>query len=631
MNSQVQTGAGEHRFQAEVSRVLEIVIRSLYSHRDIFLRELLSNAADALDKLRFRAVIEHALLAEDPKLEIRIIPDGSEGTLTIVDTGIGMSRDELVSNLGTIARSGTKRFLEALKANGDGQASPELIGQFGVGFYSAFIVADLVEVTSRAAGSDEVWKWSSKGSETFEIAAVSDPHPRGTKVVLHLKDDAKDLQDEWKLKDLVRRYSDFLAFPIRLLVDPKKEDGFETVNKASALWRRPKKDITSEEYAEFWRHVTKEGGEPLESIHFNIEGTISFSALLYVPKEAPFGLFEPDRKSGVRLYVKRVFIMEDCEQLVPPWLRFLRGVVDSDDLPLNVSRELLQEDRVLVKIRKSVTAKVLAALEKMAEARPDDYRKFFETFGAVLKEGFHFDRDSKDTLAKLLRAPSSKSDWTSLAEYVTRMPAEQDTIWYALGANRRSVESSPHAESLRSQGHEILWLTDPIDEWVTDTLREFEGKKLQSIMRAEASAKKIETPDEDPAQRSEVEALARHAAAMLKAEVEDVKLSTRLTESPACLTLPEGALHAHVERLLRAQRADMPAQKRIFELNPDHPLVKQLARRHAADSSSTEVDMWIRVLHDQATLAEGSPVTDPHRLARSMTDLLSRAMGAQGN
>ncbi len=479
MNSQVQTGAGEHRFQAEVSRVLEIVIRSLYSHRDIFLRELLSNAADALDKLRFRAVTEHALLSEDPKLEIRIIPDGSEGTLTIVDTGIGMSRDELVSNLGTIARSGTKRFLEALKANGDGQASPELIGQFGVGFYSAFIVADLVEVTSRAAGSDEVWKWSSKGSETFEIAAVSDPHPRGTKVVLHLKDDAKDLQDEWKLKDLVRRYSDFLAFPIRLLVDPKKEDGFETVNKASALWRRPKKDITSEEYAEFWRHVTKEGGEPLESIHFNIEGTISFSALLYVPKEAPFGLFEPDRKSGVRLYVKRVFIMEDCEQLVPPWLRFLRGVVDSDDLPLNVSRELLQEDRVLVKIRKSVTAKVLAALEKMAEARPDDYRKFFETFGAVLKEGFHFDRDSKDALAKLLRAPSSKSDWTSLAEYVTRMPAEQDTIWYALGANRRSVESSPHAESLRSQGHEILWLTDPIDEWVTDTLREFEGKKRQ--------------------------------------------------------------------------------------------------------------------------------------------------------
>ncbi len=620
------TAPGEHRFQAETSRVLDIVIHSLYSHREIFLRELISNAADAIDKLRFRAVTEHDLMGEEKELEIRIVPDAKAGTLTIEDTGVGMTREELVENLGTIARSGTRRFLEAVKEKGGGQG-PELIGQFGVGFYSAFIVADTVEVTSRAAGANEVWTWSSAGRDTFRMEEGLGGRPRGTSVRLHLKADAREFLEESRLRELVRRWSDFIAFPIRLLVDPKKEEGFETVNKAGALWRRPRKDIKDEDYTEFYKHLTRDFEPPLETVHFQIEGTLAYSGLLFIPKHPPLDLFDRDRRRGVRLYVKRVFIMEDCSQLLPEHLRFVRGVVDSDDLPLNVSRELLQEDRVVRAIRKTVATKVLCALDRMAEKEPAKYAEFWAAFGAVLKEGFHFDHDEEDALAKLLRWPSTKGDLVSLDEYVKRMPAGQEQIWYALGPNRKAVEGSPHLEALVSRGHEVLLMTDPIDQWVVEEwVREFEGKRLVSAMQADVSAAE---PAQDAAPAAPgIDGLTARAREVLKEEISEVRVSTRLTDSPCCLVVPEGGLHAHVERLLRAQGREVPPQKRILEINPGHPAIVRLAALESSEPAGAGVADWLRLLYDQALLAEGSPLPDPQRFARRVADLMAKSLGA---
>jgi molecular chaperone HtpG len=614
-------GAGDFAFQAETSRLLDIVIHSLYSHREIFLRELLSNAADALDRLRFLSVTDPEILGQEPALEIRILPDSKARTLTIEDTGIGMSREELVQNLGTIAHSGTRRFLEGLA--GKPAAAPELIGQFGVGFYSAFIVADRVVVRSRPPGADGSFQWSSDGRSGFRVEPGPADAPRGTSLVLHLREDAREFLDEDRLRELVRRYSDYLAFPVRLLVDPKKEDGFETVNRASAPWRRSKKDLTPEEAAAFYRHLVRDFEDPLEAIHIQLEGALEYQALLFIPRRAPPDLFAAEGDRGVRLYVKRVFIMEDCEQILPPWLRFVRGVVDANDLPLNVSRELLQADRLSRQIRASLTGRVLGALEKMAANRPEDYAVFSREFGTVLKEGFHYEPERAGALAPLLRFPSSRGGEAGLAEYVARMPSGQEAIHYVQTPGPPVGEGSPHAEALRARGFEVLFLTEPIDEWVLAALPEFEGKPLRSALRAD-----LDLPGEAPVAGPGEEALLAAARKILADRVADVRLSRRLVESPACLVVPEGGLNPHLERLLRARHAELPTRKRVLELNPGHPLVKRLAARVRAAPGDPAAAEWVELLHDQALLAEGSPIADPHKLARRVADLLMKTIPA---
>jgi len=503
----------EHSFRAEVNQVLDIVINSLYSPREIFLRELISNAADALDKLRFKAITEPALLEGEKDLEIQLVPDGEAGTFTIIDTGIGMTHDELVQNLGTIAHSGSRGFLAAMseqsKDSDNGGGGVDLIGQFGVGFYSAFLVADRVEVRSLAAGEGSTgWRWSSDAKGTFTVEEAPEWTTRGTEIRLHLKDDHKEFLDEWRVRELVRKYSDFVSWPILLEVTREEGEGDdkqtvtkdETINKASALWRRPRSEIKDEEYLEFYRHVAHAADEPLETLHFQIEGTTSYTALLYMPAKAPFDLFERERRQGVRLYVKRVMIMEDCKAFIPDHLRFVRGVIDSDDLPLNVSRELLQEDSTVRSIRKTVVNKILSALEKMAEKRQDDYRSFWDEFGRVVKEGLHSDFENRERLTGLVRWPSSAEEFTSLSEYVERMPDSQDAIYYAFGTSRSAVENSPHIEALKKRDIEVIYMTDPIDEWAVEGIREFEGKPLKSAMKADLDIDD-EKSDEEKAEK----------------------------------------------------------------------------------------------------------------------------------
>jgi molecular chaperone HtpG len=620
----------EHVFQAEVQKVLDIVINSLYSHREIFLRELVSNAADALDKLRFRALTEHELLADASELEIRLAPDAEAGSLAIIDNGVGMTRQEMVDNLGTIARSGTAEFAAAAREAKD-KGEVDLIGQFGVGFYSAFLVADEVTVTSRAAGSEEAWRWRSRadGRYTIEAAGSLD---RGTEIVLHLKKEHREFLEGARLRHLVSKYSDYVEHPIKLRTETKEEEGdetkisYETINEGSALWKRPKSEIDDEAYENFYKHLAHDWEGPRARTHFSIEGTQSFTGLLFVPKRPPFDMYDRDQRRGVRLYVKRVFIMDECEALVPEWLRFLRGVIDSDDLPLNVSRELLQESKATRAIKKSLVKKSLEMLERLAKEDAEAYAEFWSTFGTVLKEGFHFDPDSKDRLSKLVRYESSKEELTSLADYVARMPEGQTEIYYAMGPSRNAVEGSPHTEAITKRGYEVLFMTDAVDEWAMHGLDEFDGKKLVSAMKAELDLEdeSEEAKQEREEKEKDLEGLLGHIGVTLEDQVESVRVSRRLTDSPACLVVPEGGAHAHIERLLRQQNEGMPAQKRILEVNPDHEVVKGIAR--LVDGKSEKADQWIYLLYDQALLAEGSPIPDPPAFARRMAELMGKAM-----
>ncbi len=593
----------EHAFQAEVSQVLGIVINSLYSHREIFLRELLSNAADALDKLHFRSLTEHELLGDDRSLEIRIEIDEEGGVLVISDNGIGMTRDELVENLGTIARSGSKKFMQAVQEKGE-SATLDLIGQFGVGFYSSFLVADRVEVRSRSVDSNESWLWKSDAKSGFTIEP-GEARGRGTEIRLHLQEEHKDYASEQRVRYLVRRYADYVGHPIRLAV--KSEEGepdWETINEAGALWRKPKSEIKDEEYDEFYRHVSHDWEAPLARTHFKIEGGTNFTGLVYIPKNPPFDLYDRENRRGVRLYVKRVFIMDDCEEILPVWLRFVRGIVDSDDLSLNVSRELLQEDRATKTIRKGVTKKVLDLLEKIARDEPDDYVTLWSNYGTVLKEGIHYDEDFRDRLAALARFESSKvEETTSLDAYIERMPEGQDEIYYAIGPSRNAVEGSPHIEALVKRDREVLYLTDPVDEWAIAALPEYKDKKLVSAMRADLELDPDES-EEEKKQREEkagtLEPLIEKMKEILSDQVSEVRVSKRLTDSPVCLVVPEGGLHAHIERMLRAQQKGMPKQKRIFELNPDHPVVTKLAGLAGDGARAGELGEWVYLLYDQA-------------------------------
>ena len=655
MTEQKQT----HAFQAEVTRVLGLVINSLYSNKEVFLRELVSNASDAIDKRRFLAISDASLLG-DAVLAIRITPDAEHKTLTFSDDGVGMSSEELVANLGTVAHSGSTDFMDKLRAAldkkseaGDG-ADVSLIGQFGVGFYSAYLVADRVDVLTRRAGSEQALLWSSDAGETYTI----EPATRdtvGTDVVLHLKDDQQGLLDSYELTRLVKKYSDFVAHPILVAspADDEKEDDdgeksaedaekpsgeptYEQANSSNALWRRRPSEITDEQYDEFYRHLTHDWEPAIAHKHFHVEGTQMFAGLLYIPKRPPFDLFSPDQRHGVRLHVKRVFIMDDCDELLPKWLRFVRGVVDSEDLPLNVSRELLQDSRIVRTIRKQVVRRALDMIEELADAGKaegaddatrDTYNAFWTAYGAVLKEGLHFEPEYADRLAKLVRyETTAQPGLTSLADYVSRMKDGQDAIYYVVGASRATVENAPHLEALKARGYEVLLMVDGVDQWALDGLREFEGKKLLSATDAGLDLGESKPTE---AEKEELDTLLRRFRDTLGEHVSEVRLTSRLTDSAACLVSPAGGLPPYMERLLRLQNPDMPVQKRVLELNPAHPIVtglRDLLRADANDARDTQLRDWIELVHDQALLAEGSPVHDPAKLVQRMTALLSDAV-----
>ncbi len=649
------TQAEKHEFQAEVSQVLSIVVDSLYSHREVFLRELISNASDALDKLSFRSLTDHEVLGDDKELRIEIIANADAGTLLIRDNGIGMTRDELVENLGTIARSGSKKLMESL--SGDSEKNLSLIGQFGVGFYSSFLVADKVTVTSRSPG-EEAHQWQSEAKENFTLEP-SEKETRGTNVILHLKDDAKEFLEEWTIKGLIRKYSDYVRFPIRLQVTRQKEiegeqddDGnpkheavkeWETVNQANALWTRSKSEIEQEQYDEFYKHLSHDWDAPLAHSHFKVEGTQEMTGLLFLPKKAPMDLFERKQR-GVRLFVKRVFIMEDCEELLPEWLRFVRGVVDSEDLPLNVSREILQENRISRTIRKQVTTKTLALLQELAnegettiEVEGEDgekteetrnrYLDFWREFGRVLKEGVHFDPQHKDDIAKLLRFESSNEDGlTSLLDYVNRMDPDQPGIYYITADNLEAARHSPHLEGLRKRGYEVLYMADPVDEWVVQSLTEFEEKKLISAAKGALDLPESEEEKKEKEEKTtEFSSLIDRMKEDFGDKVSDVRLTNRLTDSPACLVTDEQGLSPHLERILRANGQDVPESQRILELNPEHPVIQTLHSMASADATDSELGQWSNLLYDQALLAEGTMPKDPAAFAKSITDLMTKA------
>ena len=640
MTEETSQNTQHYAFEAEVNQVLGLVINSLYSNKEIFVRELISNASDAIDKARFRALAEKELLGADTEFHIRLEPDAEAGTLAISDNGIGMSREELIENLGTIAHSGSRAFLDSLKAAAeakqDGGEDVSLIGQFGVGFYSAFLVADEVEVITRAAGSDEAWRWVSRAEQGYTIEPAERAE-RGTTILLHLKEELRDdYLGGWKLRQLVSRYADYVSHPIELPAereegDESSDQAWTQVNEASALWRRSTSEITDEQYNEFYKHLTHDWQEPLARTHFRIEGTQQFTGLLFVPGQPPFDMFSNEgRAGGVRLYVKRVFIMEDCKELLPQWLRFVRGVIDSDDLPLNVSRETLQDSRAVRVIERQVVKKTLALLEDIARDQPEDYARLWEMFGRVLKEGLHFAPEHADKLAPLMRYQSSHSgeERTGLTDYVERMPDDQPAIYYALGPSTKLLENSPHLEGLKKRGWEVLYMTDGVDEWAVHGLREFDGKPLISALSEELDLGEEEQDEAQSEERKEaMRPLTERIQSVLDTRVREVRVSTRLEDSPACLVIPQGGLHAHIERMLRANDQDVPATKRILEINPTHSLIKRL-RSMSEGEGEGRLSEWIEMLYDQALISEGSPVEDPARFARRVTELMERATSA---
>ncbi|MFO1198922.1 MAG: molecular chaperone HtpG [Burkholderiaceae bacterium] len=633
-------------FQAEVKQLLQLMIHSLYSNREIFLRELVSNASDACDKLRFEAIDKPELFEGQAELGITVGWDKAARTITITDNGIGMSRQEVVDNLGTIARSGTREFFGRL--SGDQARDAQLIGQFGVGFYSSFIVADRVTVLTRRAGapaSDGV-RWESDGSGEFTVENV-ERAARGTEVTLHLRaagdgdgDDAQpstdDLLSSWKLKSVLRKYSDHISLPIRMRREEWDKDkgeyrlldDWETVNQASALWARPKGEVTEEQYKSFYQHIAHDGGEPLAWTHNRVEGRSEYTQLLYLPSKAPFDIWDRNHRHGIKLYVRRVFIMDDAEQLMPAYLRFVRGVVDSADLPLNVSREILQESRDVKAIREGCTRRVLGMLEDLAENQAEKYASFWKEFGQVLKEGVGEDVGNQERIAKLLRFASTASEsddaTVSLAEYVARMKEGQDSVYYVTAETATAARRSPHLEVFRAKGVEVLLLADRVDEWMLSFLQEFDGKPLVSVARGGLDLGKLEDEAEKKAAEQvadEFKPLVERVKAALGERAKDVRITHRLTESPSCLVSDEGEISGHLERLLRQAGQKAPDRKPILEINPKHPLVARL------QGETARFDDWANLLFDQALLAEGGQLQDPPGFVRRLNEMLLAMAG----
>ncbi|CAN7446589.1 molecular chaperone HtpG [Pseudoduganella sp. LjRoot289] len=624
-------------FQAEVKQLLQLMIHSLYSNKEIFLRELISNASDASDKLRFEAINNDALYGNDHELKIKVSFDKAARTITISDNGIGMSRDEAISHLGTIAKSGTKEFFG--KLSGDQQADAALIGQFGVGFYSGFIVADKITVETRRAGlaGAEGVRWESAGEGDYSIEQIDKPS-RGTDIILHLREGEDELLSSWKIKSIVRKYSDHISLPIVMAKeewdDEKKEtvvkDELETVNQASALWARSKSDITPEQYEEFYKHVSHDFGAPLTYTHNRVEGRSEYTQLLYVPAKAPFDLWDRNKRGGIKLYVKRVFIMDDAEQLMPTYLRFVKGVIDSADLPLNVSREILQESRDVKVIRDGSTKRVIGMLEELANAdeqeKKDKYATFWKEFGQVLKEGVGEDAANKDRLAKLLRFASTNADSdeqaVSLADYIARMKEGQDKIYYATGESYQAAKNSPHLEIFRKKGVEVLLLTDRVDEWMLSFLTEFEGKELVSVAKGGLDLGALEDEAEKK-EHEETESSYKELTEKMKAaladKAKDVRVTFRLTDSPACLVADEHELSGNLLRMLKAAGQSAPESKPILEINPNHPLVTRLKYENA---DGGQFAAWSHILFDQALLAEGGSLADPASFVKRLNEML---------
>jgi len=635
-------------FQTEVQKLLDLVIHSLYSNKDIFLRELISNASDAIDKVRFEAHSNEALLEGNSDWKIKLVADKEAGTLTIVDNGIGMGISEVEENIGTIARSGTKAFMEALKEV-QSSNNPELIGQFGVGFYSSFMVADKVTLTTRKGGSPEAGcRWESTGDGTYTIEEFEKP-TRGTEIVLHLKEEMKGYLDEWKIRSIVKKYSDYVQYPVAMDItrtEPAKgldgkviegggeieKTSEETLNSMKAIWTRPKNDISEEEHEEFYKHISHDFEKPFRSIHYAAEGVSEFKALLYLPGHKPFDLFMQERKKGVHLYVKRVFITDNCEALLPDYLRFVKGVVDSSDLPLNVSREILQEDVQIKRIQKSLVGKVLSSLGEIRDKEPEEYLKFYAEFGPVLKEGLHFDYANKEKLQELVLFESTATEAgkpVSLKEYVARMPEGQKEIYFITGTSREMVANSPHLEAFRGKGYEVLFLTDPVDEWVVQSLSEYDGKKLKAVDRGdvelESEEEKKASEEKKKEQQEQYKGLLEFIRGKLEESVKEVRFSSRLTESACCLVADEYGLNANMERIMKAMNQDVPKSKRILELNPNHPIVKVLEEMYAADSGNPRLADYCGLLLDQALLTEGSPIKDPLKFTKLVSELMVKA------
>ena len=648
MSEQVE----QREFQAEARQLLQLMVHSIYSNKDSFLRELISNASDALDKLRLEAFLDKDLDVDTSDLHIDIEVGTGARTLTIRDNGIGMSRDEVVELIGTLAKSGTAELRKKLGDTNKASDAEELIGQFGIGFYSTFMVADTVELLTRKAGESTATRWESSGDGTYTIAAVDDA-PQGTSVTLHLKpadadDELHDYTAPWKIRELVKKYSDFIAWPIRMEVEkttPADEEGgeptttveTETINSRTALWAKPKSEVSDEEYAQFYKHVAHAWDDPLDVISMKAEGTFEYQALLFIPSHAPFDLFNRDGHTGVQLYVKRVFIMGDCDELVPEYLRFIKGVVDAQDMSLNVSREILQQDRQIKVIRRSLTKKVLSAIKDLQSNREDDYTTFWTQFGRVFKEGLISDGDNRDAVLRLSSFASTfgtgASDATgentdvptTLAGYVGRMKDGQEQIFYATGESRQLLERSPHLEAFKAKGYEVLLLTDPVDEVWVESVPEFDGKTLQSVAKGEVDLGASEE-SADQTERGDFAELLTWLQETLDEHVKEVRLSTRLTSSPACLITDTFGITPQLARMYRASGQEVPVGKRILELNPDHALVTGL-RQALADSEAKEgLAETAELLYGTALLAEGGALDDPARFATLLADRLARTV-----
>jgi molecular chaperone HtpG len=631
-----------HEFKTEIKQLLNLIINSLYSNKEIFLRELISNASDAIDRLRFKAQTDESILGDDGEFEIKLTRDPVKNTLRVEDNGIGMTYDEVLENIGTIAKSGTNDFLEAMKLlNKEATLTPELIGQFGVGFYSSFIVAEKITLLTKSANGDPAVRWESHGDGEFTITEA-EKSGRGTVVTLALKkkeEDDPDFTDEWTIRNIVKQHSDFVAYPIVMDVEKdepipeaeqlKDKDGKpigettrkvikeETLNSMKAIWSKNKKEVTDQEYEEFYQHISHDWNPPLEKLHFKLEGTTEYTALLYLPSKAPIDIFNPESKHGVHLYCKRIFIMDDCKELMPEYFRFVKGVVDAPDLNLNVSREILQQDHLVRNIRRNLVKKLLDLLKNM---EPEKYEKFWEEFGAVLKVGVHSDFENKNKIADLLRYKTTKSDgkWQSLQQYVEGMPPNQKEIYYITGEKMSALINSPLLERLKSKDFEVLLMTDPIDEWVTQALGEYDGKKLRSAEKGDLDIDKV-----DEEKKDKYETLFKHIRVQLEDTIKEVRPSTRLTDSVACLSGDTYDMSGYMEKILKSTGQQVPENKRALELNMSHPVMEKIFGMFEADKDDPKLNDYIHLLLDLAVIGEGGKVDDPSNFSKKVGNLMA--------
>lgn len=630
------------KFKTEVQQLLDLVVHSLYSKKEIFLRELISNASDAIDRARFEALTNKEILAGGEDWRIKLIPDKDAKTLTVRDNGIGMTPEELETNIGTIANSGTRNFLDALQQQKEG-AAPEFIGQFGVGFYSAFMVADVVElITRRAGGEHPAVRWRSAGEGNYTLEDADKPD-RGTDIILHLKEDQTEFLEEWRIRQIVKNYSDYIAYPVVMDVtrtEPAPEEGQEptqtveetTLNSMKAIWKRSKDDVGQDEYNEFYKHISHDYTDPLRVIHYAAEGTTEFRALLYIPSQAPWNMFLRDEIKGIHLYVKNVLITDDCRDVLPDYLRFVRGVVDSSDLPLNVSREMLQDDAVVRRISKSVVGRVLKELADLKEKEYDDYLKFYQEFGAVLKEGIYMDVQNSDKIKDLVLFHSTHSEPhrpIALRDYVDRMKEGQQEIFYITGDSLDTVGSSPLLEAFRKRDIEVLYFVEPIDEWVVQRLSEYDGKPLKAVDRGDVELGDEEEKKQQEEQREKAAAeykdLLECIQQKLADSIKEARLSNRLTDSACCLVSDEAEMGAHMERIMKAMNQEVPPSKRILELNPHHPVLPKMKALFDQDRDNPRLSDYVELLYDQALLTEGSRIKDPLRFTQRISELMVAA------